>query len=222
MESWSHDEVVCTPTKARHVLRLTTPPKPDEPVCFPEGLGGHDDHAHRKLCRAKRCSRCKWLKHQAEWSAKFLWLQCRLDLAHKSFGIGCTLCEAGSSSGEFQKLGLLTHSHRAAFYNFTVQATASTDLREQRMSHHADTPAHKMAETLVTTGEVSTDGAAPTAAAWEKVVFKISTAPPIAMRRQILLVLIVPMQTRFPFLAPKVIQNPQITFKYIKISRALV
>jgi hypothetical protein len=79
-----------------------------------------------------------------------------------------------------------------------------------------------MAETLVTTGEVSTDGAAPTAAAWEKVVFKISTTPPIAMRRQIILVLIVPTQTRCPFLAPKVFQNTQITFKYIKISRAFI
>jgi hypothetical protein len=173
MDSWGPDEEVhVTPTKVHNGVKRApsiTPLKHAEQIAFPEGLCGHDDEAHRKGCRAVRCSRCMCLKHQKEWATQFPWLQVRLDVAQATFGIGCTLCAEGATSDEFKKLGLLVKAQVGGFVSFSVKATAKTDLRTQRLSNHADTPAHKMAESLLATGSFSSDGAAPRADDWAKV-----------------------------------------------------
>jgi hypothetical protein len=66
-----------------------------------------------------------------EWATTYPWLQCRLDLARQTFGLGCTLCEIATKCDELKQLGS-RNPNVAAFHDFTIKATVKTDLRAQR------------------------------------------------------------------------------------------
>ncbi len=62
------DDWTCPPDVAR-------PFRVEPALPFPEGVGGRDDFEHKKLCRAKVCTRCVWLRNRGVWCRRYTWLE---------------------------------------------------------------------------------------------------------------------------------------------------
>lgn len=141
-------------------VTLETPEKVKWLGCWREGLGGTSDAEHLILCAKERrevekrkrgrkmevldCGRCLWIKNKDAWQSKFPWLESRIDMSRRRWGLGCSSC-CSITSPESKLSGFKIVNTKCPFANFEVASTAKTQLRAQRFRKHELTLAHETA-----------------------------------------------------------------------------
>ena len=115
-----------------------------------------------------RCARCKWARYKDKWQKDLPWLDARMDMETTSWGIGCRLCkDAQQVSPEAMSKFPVSRHH---FARYQVQ---SGEIRLTRFRKHADSPAHRTAESMVGGKAPAMDdggGFAPLSAEWKSVL----------------------------------------------------
>ena len=158
----------CTPVGKRSQPAVDTP---DKGVVWAEGVGGHDDREHARLCRRKGCPRCCWINNGKSWRASVgPWLAARVNDKERRWGIGCTWCAEAATAGMDDVVALgLPSCAKSPFVTFSVTSTSSTKVKAQRLKQHESSPFHLAVAAFAKSGTVPLDDAAPTVDEFDQV-----------------------------------------------------
>ena len=133
-------------------------------------VGGYEDAAHLKHCSSgvQKCARCKWATHKVHWQKDLPWLDAKMDLETGRWGIGCRLChDAQRVAPEVMSKFPVSRHH------FSRYEVSSGDIRVTRFRKHAESPAHRTAESMAGGKEPAMDdvgGFTPSLAEWKSVL----------------------------------------------------
>ena len=133
-------------------------------------VGGYEDAAHLKSCSlgVQKCARCKWATYKVKWQKDLPWLDAKMNLDSGLWGIGCRLChDAQQVAPEVMSKFPVSRHHFARY------EVSTGEIRVTRFRKHAESPAHRTAESMAGGKEPALDdigGFTPSTAEWKSVI----------------------------------------------------
>ena len=135
-------------------------------------VGGYEDAAHLKSCSLgaskQKCARCKWATYKVKWQKDLPWLDAKMNLDSGLWGIGCRLChDAQQVAPEVMSKFPVSRHHFARY------EVSTGEIRVTRFRKHAESPAHRTAESMAGGKEPALDdigGFTPSTAEWKSVI----------------------------------------------------